>query len=106
MTTLPIEDTAGSPSRRRPHTWRSFFIAPWTSLRPSWTAFWILSDITLKPAKREFGNLFQGFRFFEQMSGSRNYFQFFGTCEPRERVLIQSEDRLVVRLLPTITWEP
>ena len=25
------EDTAGSPTRRRPQTWRSLFFAPWTS---------------------------------------------------------------------------
>ncbi|MCE3224875.1 MAG: hypothetical protein K0S58_3055 [Nitrospira sp.] len=27
-------DTAGSPPRRRPQTWRSLCFAPWTSLRP------------------------------------------------------------------------
>ena len=32
--TIRLYDTAGSPSRRRPHTWRSLFFAPWTSLRP------------------------------------------------------------------------
>ena len=33
------QDTAGSPSRRRPQAWRSLFFAPWTSrqvaLRPN-----------------------------------------------------------------------
>ena len=28
---LHAQDTAGSPTRRRPQTWRSLFFAPWTS---------------------------------------------------------------------------
>jgi hypothetical protein len=27
----PFADTAGTPSRQRPQTWRSLFFAPWTS---------------------------------------------------------------------------
>jgi len=30
---LRAQDTAGSPARRRPQTWRSLFFAPWTSPR-------------------------------------------------------------------------
>jgi hypothetical protein len=36
--TIRLQDTAGSPSRRRARTWRSFFIAPCAWLRPRWTA--------------------------------------------------------------------
>ena len=34
-----LKDTAGSPPRRRPQTWRSLFFAPRTSLRPRWNVF-------------------------------------------------------------------
>jgi len=34
MDTLRLQDTAGSPSRARAQTRRSFFIAPYASLRP------------------------------------------------------------------------
>ena len=36
--TIHLQDTAGSPSRRRTQTWRSFFIAPCAWLRPRWVA--------------------------------------------------------------------